>query len=462
MHTKRYRKLSLELCEEAVEECFKSKWKRRDILVFIEKYAGIGRTEILIDDLSGSRRVKEEAIHSIGLMLYGVVEDLVEYGIEPDDMEPPTIRQRPDGMTGKTRDIALLSIMHQLIGHVEKLMIEPLINARLLPTQHASIPGRGQTLLKDQAHRYLLKETVGVRYIQKTDVVHAYATLKYQVCVDILKKEIPKAKAAIVLLEYLGRIAPDGHLIIGGYIDAWLFNFAMSYAIRDLYAQGTTRRGKKIPYVIRVVTFMDDFALMSGSVKGLKRATKRLDKYFRKEMGIELKTTSGISKILTIEEEKRRRSLPGKAQRGVPMLDMAGYRISRTHITIRRRVFRRARRQLIRGYRDLKKTGTLRRDRAQKIISYNSYVKQTDSHGLKEKYHVEELIKMAEQVQGFYQRLDQQKRKEWLHVLQERRGRDAAEGDAGTSAGREDLRPPCGQYPAVQTGGSAGSDDVPF
>ena len=442
MHTKRYRKLSLKLCEEAVEECFKSKWKRRDILVFIEKYAGIGRTEILIDDLSGSRRVKEEAIHSIGLMLYGVVEDLVEYGIEPDDMEPPTIRQRPDGMTGKTRDIALLSILHQLIGHVEKLMIEPLINARLLPTQHASIPGRGQTLLKDQAHRYLLKETVGVRYIQK--------------------KEIPKAKTAIVLLEYLGRIAPDGHLIIGGYIDAWLFNFTMSYAIRDLYAQGTTRRGKKIPYVIRVVTFMDDFALMSGSVKGLKRATKRLDKYFRKEMGIELKTTSGISKILTIEEEKRRRSLPGKAQRGVPMLDMAGYRISRTHITIRRRVFRRARRQLIRGYRELKKTGTLRRDRAQKIISYNSYVQQTDAHGLKEKYHVEELIKMAEQVQGFYQRLDQQKRKEWLHVLQERRGREAAEGDAGTSAGREDLRPSCGQYPAVQTGGSAGSDDVPF
>lgn len=178
-------------------------------------------------------------------MLYGVVEDLVEYGIEPDDMEPPTIRQRPDGMTGKTRDIALLSILHQLIGHVEKLMIEPLINARLLPTQHASIPGRGQTLLKDQAHRYLLKETVGVRYIQKTDVVHAYATLKYQVCVDILKKEIPKAKAAIVLLEYLGRIAPDGHLIIGGYIDAWLFNFTMSYAIRDLYAQGPHGAGRR-------------------------------------------------------------------------------------------------------------------------------------------------------------------------------------------------------------------------
>ena len=436
MHTKRYRKLSLKLCEEAVEECFKSKWKRRDILVFIEKYAGIGRTEILIDDLSGSRRVKEEAIHSIGLMLYGVVEDLVEYGIEPDDMEPPTIRQRPDGMTGKTRDIALLSILHQLIGHVEKLMIEPLINARLLPTQHASIPGRGQTLLKDQAHRYLLKETVGVRYIQKTDVVHAYATLKYQV-------------------------APDGHLIIGGYIDAWLFNFAMSYAISDLYAQGTTRRGKKIPYVIRAVTFMDDFALMSRSIKGLKRATKHLDKYFREKMGIELKTTSGISKILTIEEEKRRRSLPGKAQRGVPMLDMAGYRISRTHITIRRRVFRRARRQFIRGYRELTETGTLRRDRARKIISYNSYVIQTDSDGLIEKYHIDDLMRTAKEINAFYQRLDQQKRKEWLHVLQERRGREAAEGDTGTSAGREDIRPSCGQYPAVQTGGSAGSDDVP-
>lgn len=122
-HKKRYKKLSRQLCEQAVVECFKGKWRRNDVLTFIEKYAGIPRDDIKIDDLSGSWKYKNGAVEAIGLAMLGIVEDLVDHGIEPDDMEPVTIRQRPDGMTGKIRGIALLCIMHQLIGHITKLMI---------------------------------------------------------------------------------------------------------------------------------------------------------------------------------------------------------------------------------------------------------------------------------------------------------------------------------------------------
>lgn len=463
MHTKRYRKLTKQLCEEAVEECFKGKWRRNDVLAFIEKYAGISRIDIKIDDLSGSKKYKNEAAEAIGIMLLGTVEDLIEYGTEPEDMVPVVIRKRPDGMTGKVRDIALLCIMHQLLGHVEKLMLEPLFNARLLPTQHASIPNRGQTLLKDQARRYFLKESMGISYFRKTDVVHAYKTLMYSVCVDLVKQEIPKARYAIGLLEYLETVAPDSHLIIGGYLDAWLFNYAMSYAIRYLYDLGTTRRGKKIPYVIRCVTFMDDFSLMSGSVKGQERAVKSLDKWFRKQQKIELKETTGIVKLLSVEEEKQRRNLPKKAQRGVPMLDMAGYRISRTHVTIRRRVFKRARRQMIRGYRELKQDGTLRRERAQKIISYNSYITQSDSFKLIEKYHVKELMEVAHRVNSFYGWLENKKRQEELYVLREcRRGSETAESDSRRTSGRETCGQTDGQCAGIPPGRSEGSEDVPF
>ncbi|MFQ7535879.1 MAG: hypothetical protein ACLRL6_00095 [Clostridium sp.] len=118
------------------------------------------------------------------------------------------------------------------------------------------------------------------------------------------------------------------------------------------------------------------------------------------------------------------------------MLDMAGYRISRTHITIRRRVFKRARRQLIRGYRELKRDGTLRRERAQKIISYNSYIEQSDSFHLQERYHTEELLQVAHRVNGFYGQLEYQKRMEELHDLLERRCRsEAGKGNDGKSSG---------------------------
>ena len=164
MHTKRFKPLSLELCENAVRECFEGKWKRRDVLAFIEKSAGIQRHEILLEYLTHDRAIREEAIHSVGLYLWDVLEDLVA-GYEPEDMIPVRIRQRADGMTGKLRDIALLCILHQLIGHAAKLMMEPLFSARLLPTQHASLPGHGQTKLKNQTHRLLLKNR-GVRYFR--------------------------------------------------------------------------------------------------------------------------------------------------------------------------------------------------------------------------------------------------------------------------------------------------------
>lgn len=442
-------------------DCFKGKWRRNDVLTFIEKYAGFPRIVIKIDDLSGSWEHRTEAVKSIDLALMEVIEGLIERGEEPEDMEPVTIRKRPDGMTGKVRDIALLCIMHQLLGHVTKLMIEPTINARLLPTQHASIPNRGQTLLKNQVRRYLLKESMGIQYVKKTDVVHAYATLKYSVCINLIREEIPGARYAIGLLEYLAEIAPGGHLIIGGYLDAWLFNFAMSYAIRYLYTLGSVRRGKKIQYVIRCDTFMDDFALMSGSIKGEQRAVKALNKWFMKNQQIELKETTGIIKLIPVEEEKRRRNLPKKAQRGVPMLDMAGYRISRTHITIRKRVFRRARRQLIRGYREMIRDGTLRKHRAEKIIAYNSYIEQSDAEGIKEKYHVKELMNMAHKVNSFYGWLENKKRMEELNALLKIRfGHEAGKGEDRKPSGRDQDGEDDGQRRGIPAGRNAGKNDV--
>ena len=76
-HKKRYKKLSRQLCEQAVVECFKGKWRRNDVLTFIEKYAGIPRDDIKIDDLSGSWKYKNEAVEAIGLAMLGIVEDLI-------------------------------------------------------------------------------------------------------------------------------------------------------------------------------------------------------------------------------------------------------------------------------------------------------------------------------------------------------------------------------------------------
>lgn len=55
---------------------------------------------------------------------------------------------------------------------------------------------------------------------------------------------------------------------------------------------------------------MDDFSIGSGSIKGEQRAAKALDKWMTKNQHLQIKETTGIIKLLPIEEEKRRRNLP--------------------------------------------------------------------------------------------------------------------------------------------------------
>lgn len=365
----------------------------------MEKYTGIRRKELYRDIVDNSYTKRCEAIKSMAPVVMEMVED-IERGIYPESMEPVRVRRRPDGMTGKIRDIAMLCIPHQLLGHVTKVMIEPLPAARIEPTQHASIPGRGQTQLKDQTSR-LLRRHPEIKYVVKTDVKAAYKSLSYAKCIEVIKREIPSARTVIALLEYLGSIAPDGHLIIGGYIDAWLFNLVMSYAIRHAYTIGKMRRGKFIPSVRKCIAYMDDLALYGASAKDLKRAVRDLQAWMKGELDLELKVTTGIYKVMSIEDERARRNT-GHNQ--TPAVDMAGYRISRSHVTVRRRVFKKLRRQYIRAWREYETDGRLRLVRARKVICYNSYVEKTDGHKIRNKYHVDELMAVATKTVGSYER----------------------------------------------------------
>ena len=77
----------------------------------------------------------------------------------------------------------------------------------------------------------------------------------------LLRRDIGKNK---ILLWFLGALMenyPGGHLCIGGYLPAWLFNYVMSYVLRYLLSLESTRRGVKTKMVQAVVCFADDFTM---------------------------------------------------------------------------------------------------------------------------------------------------------------------------------------------------------
>ena len=404
----------------AAEKCLRDKWRRGDTRSFIEEWTGHSRYELLRNEKeNGSTvfRVKYEILEEVALVVEDMV-DGIQHGQDPE-LDPVTVKPRRDGGTGKIRDIATLCYRHQLLGHTVKIGIEKLLQARILPTQHASIPERGQTGLARQIKR-MLNRKLGIKYAQKMDGTHAYASVQYSTVIRLMQGEIPRARWVISCMKALQAAAPGGHLIIGGYIDAWLFNYVMSYALRYVLSLSRSRRGNKYPLVIRAATFMDDIVLMGSSGSGLKQAVKKLSEWLDDQFGMKSRTTTGVMRLMSVEEEKDRKQRAG-AGRGVTAIDAGGYRISRTHITIRKRNAPRIMRCFRRAWEEYQRTGTIKRQRACQIISRNGMVRNADSRKMQEKYHTTELMRVARRVQGYWSREAQRKRKEKIGYVLSRR-----------------------------------------
>lgn len=416
----------------ASEKCLRDKWRRDDTRTFLEEWTGHSRYELVQNEQEHGKisfGIKYEILEEVAL----VVEDMIE-GIqrgEDPELESVTVKARRDGGTGKIRDIATLCYRHQLLGHAVKVGIEKLLAARLLPTQHASIPKKGQTGLARQIKR-MLNRKLGIRYFQKMDGTHAYASIQYSTCGELIRAEIPRARWIHQCMKALERAAPGGHLIIGGYLDAWLFNYVMSYALRYVLGLSKSRRGNAYPLIIRAVTFMDDVVLMARSESGLKQAVKKMSEWLADQYGMMSRTTTGIHRIGTIEEEKARKQMKG-ARRGVVAIDAGGYRISRTHITIRKRNMPRIGRCFTRAWKEYQATGTIRRQRACQIIARNGMIRNADSREMENKYHVNEIMRVARRVQAYWSRESARRRKENVRNAVERyaKQRDALCGCCG-------------------------------
>ena len=420
-----WREFDHDLAYVAAEKCFRDKWRRGDVRTFIEEWTGHSRKELTANEyINGKLQfgLKYEILQEVALVIEDMVAGIQE-GRDPE-LDAVSVRPRRDGGTGKIRNIATLCYRHELLGHAVKVGIEKLLSARILPTQHASLPGRGQTGLARQVKR-LLNRKLGIRYFQKMDGVHAYASIQYSKVGELIRSEIPRARWIHACMAALGAAAPGGYLIIGGYIDAWLFNYVMSYGLRYVLGLKKSRRGNEYPLVMRAVTFMDDVILMARSESGLKQAVRKLSEWLADQYGMDSRTTTSIMRLWTVTEERTRKDLSG-ARRGVVAIDAGGYRISRTHVTMRKRNAPRVMRSFSRAWDELQRTGTIKRQRACQVISRNGMVQNTNSRKFIEKYHVTEVMRVARRVQAYWGRVETRKRKERIRNAYQRHEKQRA------------------------------------
>ena len=114
------------------------------------------------------------------------------------------------------------------------------------------------------------------------------------------------------------------------------------------------------------------------------------------KVGLELKQAWQQVRFASFEEEKRAKAARAQGSKHrTPALDMMGFAVRRTYTIVRKGVFRRIRRQLIRAGRNLAMLGYVPHWRASKLTAYNGWFTNSDSANLEEKYQVETIMKAA-------------------------------------------------------------------
>jgi len=366
------------------------KLQRRDYRKLLVSTGKITEKELAYERIDGSCNKQVEAIDVIAETLTEQIQNRTL------TFSPMREFQKVEGINMKTRDLAQECPEQQICEHIAVYALMPLFNAKILPFQYGSIPGRGQEAGKRKIERILRRKFHNQKLdCIKCDIKKAYPSVTTECVMQLLRRDIHKNKPLLWFMEKLMENYPDNHLVIGGYMSTWLFNYVMSYVLRYLFSLFQSRRGVRHNMVWACVCYADDFALF-GRRSNLRKAIKKASRWTVDTFGLSIKPGWDIVYFSSIDDEKtmKAKRTNGSRQR-TQGLDMMGFVVRRTHTIVRGRIFVRIRRQVIRARRNLDSFGYIPWWRAVKLCAYWGWLVGTDSQRFRRDYTMKKVMKAA-------------------------------------------------------------------
>lgn len=351
------------LISRAVYACLDKKYKRNDVIRYFSHVSVLTENQIKYIYF----RYGKKALYPITeIIISELQEEIINESISFPEI---WYRDKVDGSSGKVRRIGIQNVKQQLYDYIAVEGLKPLLK-RIGEYQYASIPGRGCTKGKEVIHRWIQNRKM--RYFVKLDVKKCFESIDHELLMNFLKRHVKNEKL-LYLIQTLINSFEKG-LSIGSYLSQYLCNLYMSilyhYIMENLYK---TRRGKRVNLVRHCLIYMDDILMIGSQKRDLKRAVGLVVQKAEK-IGLEIKDNYQIKEI------------DGNA------IDMMGFKIYRTHVEIRGRIFLRVRR----SFRRVRKRITLRI--AKKCLSYYGYLKHTNSKRFQRKWKVRNTIKKCKGV----------------------------------------------------------------
>lgn len=376
---------------EAVHCAFgNGKLRRRDFRTVLINTGKISEPELFHERKEHKCRKIIDAIDAVAEQETQKIRD------ECLNLKPVRQFKRIDGIRMKERNLCQESPEQQVHEYILVHALQPLFCAKILPCQFGSIPGKGQVAGARLIERIVRKKILGRLDAVKGDIHHAYPSTTTLCVTKLLKRDVGKNKKLIWYAEAVTANYPGGVLLIGGYFSTWAFNYVMSYILRYLLSLQQIRRGSGSRLVRKIVCYADDFALI-GHASQLMKAMKKATRWAKSTLGLNIKRAWQEVKFASFEEEKRVKEARTNGSRyRTPALDMMGFAVRRTYTIVRKGVFRRIRRQLLRAARDLAVYGYIPHWRSSKLTAYNGWFKNSDSANLEEKYDIEKIMRAAQ------------------------------------------------------------------
>ena len=327
---------------QSVKDCFANKKKYRNDIVRIREELG--------SDEEIAKVLQKELLE----------EKLV--------LRPIWYHLKYDDNSQKWRNIGIQDIKQQMYDYIAVNGLAELERS-IGHYQCASIKSRGQVYCARAIGSHIKKDSA--KYFCKMDIRKYYESIPKDKLMQWLRKRVKNDKL-LWLIQTLIDTFPNG-LSIGSYLSQHLGNLYLSDIYHKLETLTKTRRGKKNKVVTFQAFYMDDILIVGKNSRELVKAANLVVEMCA-EKGLEIKPTWSCQKI------------------DGSFIDMAGYRIYRDHMTVRRGTLKKIRRTFIRYEKKPNLT------RARRVISHYGIVKHSDSYIFCHKYDAYKTLKNAKEV----------------------------------------------------------------
>lgn len=349
-----------------------SKWNQKKFKRFMAKGSDLRYKEVdiavkrkdyeILDIIVG--KLADEFIYSLKRLIFLAI---------PIEFEPIKHRYRYDEVSGKLRNLCIVSVRHQMYEFIAKESLQELFDTKFEPNQCASIRERGQVLGKKKIENWVRKKQY--KYYVKLDIVHCFNEFKVLVIEELLQKDI-RNKNLLIFVFYLLSLYTNGALEIGMILSAPFCNYAFSYLMRYADSLRYQRRGKELKVFEKQLFYMDDLAFFGNNRKQMDKGVKCIEKYLNDKYNLH------IHEYQIYEVKKK-------------PIDMLGYIIYFDHTEIRPRIYKRAKKAYIKAFNLIKRDKVIPLYLAQKVISYKGYFDNSDSEKAKKNLHVQLVFNKA-------------------------------------------------------------------